>query len=34
VVSAPAYVLSFEWTDATWGLTDGTYPRAESITGR
>ncbi len=30
-----AYVLPFEWTDATWGLTDGTYARAlKAITGR
>ena len=29
------YVLPFEWTDATWGLTDGTYARAlKAITGR
>src|SRR4029077_15301414 len=30
-----AYVLPFEWTDATWGLTEGTYARAlKAIPGR
>ena len=30
-----SYVLPFEWTDATWGLSDGTYGRAlKAITHR
>jgi hypothetical protein len=29
-----AYVLPFEWTDPTWGLSDGTYARALKVITR